>query len=97
MTPKTILLRGAAAAVFWLAACDSAPLPSPDGTSETVHDIVDSAQASTADLAGNPLLQDWDTPYGAPPFSTIEDVHYMPSVDKGIADLEAQIAAIADL
>lgn len=96
MTPKTILLRGAAAAVFWLAACDSAPLPGQDGTSETVHDIVDSAQASMADLASNPLLQDWDTPYGAPPFSTIEDVHYMPAVDKGIADLEAQIAAIAD-
>ena len=34
---------------------------------------------SDADLAGNPLLEDWNTPFGVPPFSMIEDSHYMPA------------------
>ena len=49
---------------------------------------------SDADLAGNPLLEDWNTPFGVPPFSMIEDSHYMPAFKKGVLDLRAEIDAI---
>ncbi|MDD4148560.1 MAG: M3 family metallopeptidase [Bacteroidales bacterium] len=30
-------------------------------------------------LADNPLLQEWDTPFGVPPFDKIQDEHYEPA------------------
>ena len=49
---------------------------------------------SEAEIATNPLLQTWDTPYGVPPFDIIRDEHYMPAVKKGILDLRAEITEI---
>lgn len=49
-----------------------------------------------AELAGNPFLQDWDTLYGVPPFSEIENGHYMPAIKKGILELRAEIAEITE-
>ena len=49
-----------------------------------------------AALAENPLLQTWDTPYGVPPFAEIEDEDYLPAIDVAIAELEAEIDAIAN-
>ncbi|MBT8088401.1 MAG: M3 family metallopeptidase [Gammaproteobacteria bacterium] len=49
-----------------------------------------------AELAGNPLLADWDTPYGVPPFAEIENAHYMPAIKKGILELRAEIRQIAE-
>ena len=46
------------------------------------------------ELAGNPFLEDWDTPYGVPPFSRIETGHYMPAIKKGILEQRAEIDAI---
>lgn len=98
MTIKSTLLTGAAAAVFLLAGCDSVRTPSGDADTAGVSESTDTRapETVTADLASNPLLQDWDTPYGAPPFSTISDADYMPAVEQGIADLQAEIAVIAD-
>ena len=31
-------------------------------------------------LSPNPLLQDWDTPYGLPPFETIRTEHFVPAL-----------------
>ena len=50
---------------------------------------------SEAELANNPFLADWDTPYGVPPFSEIENGHYMPAFKKGILEQRDEIAAIA--
>ncbi|QFU07914.1 Peptidyl-dipeptidase dcp [Rhodobacteraceae bacterium THAF1] len=44
----------------------------------------------------NPLLQTWDTPFGLPPFETIEDAHFMPAVEATLDTARANIAAIAD-
>ena len=51
---------------------------------------------SDAELAGNPFLEDWDTPYGIQPFGEIEDGHFMPAFRKGILELRADIDAIVD-
>ncbi len=56
----------------------------------------DETAVSEADLAGNPFLMEWDTPYGVPPFSLIEDEHYMPAIEAGIQELQGEIAAIVD-
>ena len=44
----------------------------------------------------NPLLSDWDTPFGLPPFDQIEDAHFAPAVDHALAEARAAIADIAD-
>ncbi len=54
----------------------------------------DEIQVSEAALAGNPFMEDWETPYAIPPFARIEDAHYMPAIKKGIIEMRAEIAAI---
>ncbi|GGB70386.1 MULTISPECIES: M3 family metallopeptidase [Henriciella] len=49
---------------------------------------------SDAELEGNPFLEEWETPYGVPPFAEIEDEHYLPAVKKGILEARAGIEAI---
>ena len=44
----------------------------------------------------NPFLQEWDTPYGIPPYDKIKMEHYMPAIKAGIAQQEAEIQAIVD-
>jgi peptidyl-dipeptidase Dcp len=56
----------------------------------------DEITVSDADLAGNPFLEEWDTPYGVPPFSRIENGHYMPAIKKGILEQRADIDAIVN-
>ena len=31
----------------------------------------------------NPLLEEWDTPFGTPPFDKIESRHYLPALRAG--------------
>ncbi len=51
--------------------------------------------ASDATLAGNPLLTQWSTPFGLPPFENIAPEHYRPAFDHALAEQQAQIAEIA--
>ena len=44
----------------------------------------------------NPLLGDWHTPFGVPPFSEIEDADYLPAFRAAIVEHDAEIAAIMD-
>lgn len=44
--------------------------------------------------AVNPLLTEWDTPYGVPPFDQIELKHYKPAFEAAMAAHEAEIEAI---
>lgn len=86
MTAKTYLLGGAAAFAILLAGCGDTSTKTPAET-ETSSDV------SASD---NTLLQTWDTPYGVPPFSEISDDEYLPAVEVAIAELEAEIDAIAN-
>ena len=45
--------------------------------------------------AANPLLEDWSTPYGIPPFGLIEAEHFRPAFDTAIAEWRAEVEAIA--
>ncbi len=42
----------------------------------------------------NPLLSDWTTPYGLPPFDAIKDADFAPAVDAALDEARANIAAI---
>ena len=44
----------------------------------------------------NPFFEDWDTPYGIPPFDRIRNEHFRPAFDRGIEELRAEIAEIRD-
>ena len=42
----------------------------------------------------NPFLTEWDTPYGIPPFEQIQASDFIPAVQAGIAEQNAEIDAI---
>ncbi|MGH1366010.1 MAG: M3 family metallopeptidase [Calditrichia bacterium] len=44
--------------------------------------------------SGNPFEQEWDTPFGVPPFNLVKDEHYMPAFEKGMEENLAEIDAI---
>ncbi len=52
------------------------------------------ALVMTACSEKNPFLVEWDTPYGIPPFDRIETTDYIPALQKGIEEHEAEIQAI---
>ena len=47
-------------------------------------------------ISGNPFEQEWETPYGVPPFHQIKDEHYMPAFKKGMEENLAEIDAIVN-
>ena len=48
------------------------------------------------DSIENPLLGDWDTPFGVPPFDTISDDDFEPAFETSLAQARKAIADIAD-
>jgi peptidyl-dipeptidase Dcp len=44
----------------------------------------------------NPLLSEFDTPLGAPPFDSIEVAHYLPAFEQGMEEHMAEVLAIAE-
>jgi peptidyl-dipeptidase Dcp len=44
----------------------------------------------------NPLLQDWDAPYGLPPFARIRSEHFKPAFDAAMREHRRELDAIAD-
>ncbi len=70
-----------------LAACDreSAP-PAADETA---------GGGEPAAVTGNPFFAPSDLPYLLPPFDRIENEHYAPAFERGMAEQAAEIAAIA--
>src|SRR3954453_10433672 len=50
--------------------------------------------AAVSDLADNPLLQYWETPFGLPPFDRIRPEHFPPAFDRAMEEHAAEIAAI---
>ena len=49
--------------------------------------------SSTKEL--NPLLAQWDTPFGVPPFERIKEDHYLPAFQETIARTRQEVEAIA--
>lgn len=44
----------------------------------------------------NPLMQEWDTPYGVPPFEKIQASDYLPAIQAGISQQNDEIQAIIE-
>lgn len=42
----------------------------------------------------NPFYNEWDTPFGIPPFDQIDDEHYLPAFKEGIKQQEGEIKEI---
>ena len=42
----------------------------------------------------NPFLKEWNTPYGIPDFTKIQEKHYLPAIEEGIRQQQAEIDAI---
>ena len=57
----------------------------PEGEAVAMNDPVTS---------GNPLLEEWDTPFGVPPFDRIKSEDYLPAIRVGVAEQAAEIDAI---
>jgi peptidyl-dipeptidase Dcp len=55
-----------------------------------------SAAAPAVESAGNPLLADWEGPYGGlPPFDRVEVAHFEPALEAAMAEHLAEVATIA--
>ncbi len=49
-----------------------------------------------ATVADNPFFTEYNTPFGVPPFDQIKNEHFVPAIEKGIEEQNAEIAAIID-
>ena len=49
----------------------------------------------TAQTAANPLLAEWNAPFGVPPLGAIEPEHFAPAFEQALAEHRAEIDAIA--
>jgi len=67
-----------------LVACSEGPTPDA------------AAPASDATEGGNILLQEWDTPFGVPPFDQIHSEDYLPAMRAGMDEENAEIDAIVE-
>ena len=50
--------------------------------------------AACAQTKNNPFLEEWDTPYGIPPFERIQLTDYIPAVKAGIEEQNKELEAI---
>jgi peptidyl-dipeptidase Dcp len=91
---KISKLIGLGLITMMLGACGASDQEVAEG--EAPDSVSDEISVSDAELAGNPFMEEWDTPYGVPPFGAIEDAHYMPAFKKGILELRADIATILE-
>ncbi len=46
-------------------------------------------------VSPNPLLDEWTTPFGVPPFDEIEDAHFRPAFEAAIAEARTELDTIA--
>lgn len=51
--------------------------------------------AQTPEPTDNPFFTEWTTPFGVPPFAQIRDQHFLPALERGIAEQRAEVEAIA--
>ncbi len=52
--------------------------------------------AQTAPEASNPFFKEWTGPYGLPPFSEIRNEHFLPALERGIAEQRRDDLAVAN-
>ncbi|MEN7341738.1 MAG: M3 family metallopeptidase [Pseudomonadota bacterium] len=82
-----------------LTACggsDDTPVASSDAVAEDSAATNDDISVTAEELEGNPFLEEWDTPFGAPPFDVISDDDFLPAFKKGMLEQRAEVKAIIE-
>jgi len=51
-------------------------------------------RAGEGDLAGNPFLEEYNTPFDVPPFDRIDDEHFLPAIKEGMRQHKEEIDAL---
>jgi len=94
MSLKTLLVPSAFALMMALSACGGETTTA--NTEETVVAGPERPEITLdpAELEGNPLVAEWDTPYSAPPFSEITEAHYMPAMKAAVLELRGEVDAV---
>ena len=93
MAPRALTL---AAIVCLLASCGPKQIPTAQPVEVEAKKPADQATTAPAKAEENPFFVEWTAPFGVPPFERIKPEHYLPAYAKGIAEHDAEIAAIAD-
>jgi len=79
-----------------LVGCNSDKSETPKNSDTLVQKApVESIEAS-GNLESNPFFQEYDTPFGIPPFDKITNEHFAPAFDKAIADAKSEILVVAN-
>ncbi len=87
-------IRNSLAAIFAAALLSACGGGEPEQAAETETAEPAEISVTDAELEGNPFRQEWDTPFGVPPFDAIEDEHFMPAFKKAILEMRAEVDAI---
>jgi peptidyl-dipeptidase Dcp len=57
--------------------------------------IPSATSTATATAENNPLLAEWKTPFGLPPFGDIREEHFLPAFQAAMAEERREVSAIA--
>lgn len=100
---KKLVISLAVSSVF-LTACDNQSSQAVDANqskpevvkTQPVKDVSEEVVNKTVEQSGNPFFEEWDTPFGMPPFDKIKNEHFLPAFEEGIKKAKAEIQAVAD-
>lgn len=81
---------------LFLVACGKDAPQSTEATDTQAETATNDIVVTDAELAGNPFLETWDTPFGVPPFDEISDDDFLPAFKKGMLEQRAEVAAIVN-
>ena len=82
---RKMICAVAVASVLSLSAC----------TKQEEQVVSQAANESESVESSNPFSQQWDTPFGAPPFGEIKTEHFLPAFEDAILAHKAEIENIA--
>ncbi len=84
------------ASILLLTACSPSDPPEEAQVPEAVAETAAVDDTSNSDAAvDNPLLAEWNTPFGTPPLDRIEEAHFLPAFEVALVRHRAEIEAIA--
>jgi peptidyl-dipeptidase Dcp len=61
-----------------------------------VSGLVTMNAQTTAPASDNPFFREWTGPFGMPPFAEIRNEHFLPGLERGIAEQRKEVIAVAD-
>jgi peptidyl-dipeptidase Dcp len=93
-----ILSLSVAVSTLLLVACSPADPPDAPAAEVVTDDVETSEIAAPVEntvAVENPLLEDWNTPFGSPPLDRIEEAHFLPAFEAALASHGSEIVTIA--